>query len=64
MVSPGPPLTDPNWPSRTPNEGPKKLWNDDEDVKILELVQMHGAKNWPLIAEHLPGRVGKQCRER
>ena len=42
----------------------KKPWNDDEDMKVLELVHMHGAKNWPLIAEHLPGRVGKQCRER
>ena len=42
----------------------KKPWDDDEDMKILELVQVHGAKSWPLIAEHLPGRVGKQCRER
>ena len=42
----------------------KKPWNDGEDMKILELVQIHGAKSCPLIAEHLPGRVGKQCRER
>ena len=24
----------------------------------------HGAKKWSKIAEHLPGRIGKQCRER
>jgi hypothetical protein len=42
----------------------KKPWNDDEDMRVIELVSIHGAKNWPLIADHLPGRVGKQCRER
>ena len=24
----------------------------------------HGAKKWSMIAGHLPGRIGKQCRER
>ena len=42
----------------------KKPFNDDEDALVVELVHEHGAKNWPLIASHLPGRVGKQCRER
>ena len=42
----------------------KKPWNDDEDALVIKLVHEHGAKNWPLIADHLPGRVGKQCRER
>jgi len=27
-------------------------------------VGEHGAKKWSLIAGHLPGRIGKQCRER
>lgn len=31
---------------------------------MLELVAVHGAKNWPIIGSHMPGRVGKQCRER
>lgn len=31
---------------------------------IVELVAKHGAKKWSLIASHLPGRIGKQCRER
>lgn len=28
------------------------------------MVHKYGAKNWSLIASHLPGRIGKQCRER
>ncbi|GKZ00799.1 hypothetical protein MPSEU_001031600 [Mayamaea pseudoterrestris] len=39
-------------------------WTEDEDLKVVELVQKHGAKRWSLIAEELPGRIGKQCRER
>ena len=28
------------------------------------LVAQHGPQKWTIIAEHLPGRIGKQCRER
>ena len=42
----------------------KGPWTRDEDDVILRLVAVHGPKNWTLIAEHLPGRIGKQCRER
>lgn len=35
-----------------------------EDLKIIELVTRLGAKRWSLIAKDLPGRIGKQCRER
>lgn len=28
------------------------------------LVALHGPQKWTMIAEHLPGRIGKQCRER
>eukprot|EP01051_Picozoa_sp_SAG22_P011107 SAG22_NODE_1044_length_5882_cov_3.015390_5_plen_209_part_01 len=31
----------------------------EADDKVLELVEIHGAKNWPVIAGHLEGRVGK-----
>lgn len=27
-------------------------------------MQIHGPKRWSLIASHLKGRIGKQCRER
>uniref|UniRef100_A0AAY4AJE0 V-myb avian myeloblastosis viral oncogene homolog-like 1 n=1 Tax=Denticeps clupeoides TaxID=299321 RepID=A0AAY4AJE0_9TELE len=42
----------------------KGSWTKKEDAMMIELVSKYGAKNWPVIAEHIPGRVGKQCRER
>ena len=42
----------------------KGAWTEDEDRKVIELVRQHGAKKWSVIASHLPGRIGKQCRER
>ncbi|XP_070696271.1 v-myb avian myeloblastosis viral oncogene homolog-like 2a isoform X2 [Pempheris klunzingeri] len=42
----------------------KGYWSRDEDEKIVELVAKYGTKHWSLIAMHLKGRVGKQCRER
>lgn len=35
-----------------------------EDDKVVELVRKYGPKRWSLIAQHLKGRIGKQCRER
>ena len=35
-----------------------------EDQTLVELVGRIGAKNWSQIAQQLPGRIGKQCRER
>lgn len=35
-----------------------------EDSTLRSLVQEYGAKKWSHIAEFLPGRKGKQCRER
>ena len=31
---------------------------------MVELVHKYGPKRWTLIAKHLKGRIGKQCRER
>jgi myb proto-oncogene protein len=31
---------------------------------VIELVEKYGPKKWTLIAKHLEGRIGKQCRER
>lgn len=30
----------------------------------MALVEQYGAKKWSTIASHLPGRIGKQARER
>lgn len=42
----------------------KKPWSPAEDLQMLELVKSHGAGKWAVIASYLPGRNGKQCRER
>lgn len=42
----------------------KGPWTAEEDRKVIELVGKYGPKKWSLIASNLPGRIGKQCRER
>jgi len=42
----------------------KGPWSQQEDEKLAENVHKFGAKNWSYIAQALPGRIGKQCRER
>ncbi|TKY58282.1 Myb-related protein 3R-1 [Spatholobus suberectus] len=42
----------------------KGPWSKEEDEIIIELVRQNGPKKWSSIAQHLPGRIGKQCRER
>ncbi|KAF5726200.1 myb family transcription factor family protein [Tripterygium wilfordii] len=42
----------------------KGPWSKEEDEIIIELVHKYGPKKWSTIARHLPGRIGKQCRER
>ena len=42
----------------------KGPWTAEEDARIIELVTELGAKRWSKIAGELPGRIGKQCRER
>eukprot|EP00029_Vermamoeba_vermiformis_P001149 TRINITY_DN11317_c0_g1_i1.p1 TRINITY_DN11317_c0_g1~~TRINITY_DN11317_c0_g1_i1.p1 ORF type:complete len:607 (-),score=174.81 TRINITY_DN11317_c0_g1_i1:139-1959(-) len=42
----------------------KGPWTKEEDELVVTLVKQHGAQKWSLIASHLKGRIGKQCRER
>lgn len=42
----------------------KGPWTKEEDQMVIELVGKYGPKRWSLIAKHLKGRLGKQCRER
>ncbi|XP_054785210.1 transcription factor MYB3R-3-like [Prosopis cineraria] len=42
----------------------KGPWTPEEDDKIVELVSKYGPAKWSMIAKSLPGRIGKQCRER
>lgn len=43
---------------------PKKSWTPEEDQLLLAAVSRLGANKWSQIARHIPGRLGKQCRER
>jgi hypothetical protein len=49
---------------RSPQAKKCAQWTVEEDLTMVELVRKFGPKHWSRIAAHLPGRVGKQCRER
>ena len=42
----------------------KGPWTKEEDFLVMKLVHEKGPSKWTHIAEFLPGRIGKQCRER
>lgn len=42
----------------------KGAWSEEEDEIVMSLVKKLGPKHWSIIASYLPGRIGKQCRER
>jgi hypothetical protein len=50
--------------------GKRRVWTNEEDDAIKQMVAKYGTKSWALIAENLSkehsiaGRSGKQCRER
>ncbi|CAH0363786.1 unnamed protein product [Pelagomonas calceolata] len=39
-------------------------WSASEDAELTRLVQARGPRGWATIAAAMPGRTGKQCRER
>jgi len=52
-------------PVTTPRAGgSKKQWTPEEDDIVRAHVVQFGPRKWSRIASHLPGRIGKQCRER
>lgn len=42
----------------------KRPWSSEEDEVVLDHVRRFGPHGWSRIATTLPGRKGKQCRER
>ncbi|KAL1348265.1 hypothetical protein HN51_024240 [Arachis hypogaea] len=42
----------------------KGSWTPQEDATLLKLVAQHGARNWSVISNGIPGRSGKSCRLR
>ncbi|GMJ06690.1 myb domain protein 98 [Hibiscus trionum] len=53
-----------NWKGRKKCNGVKGQWSMEEDRVLVELVEQYGVRKWSHIAQMLPGRIGKQCRER
>ena len=43
-----------------------KKWTEEEQHVLLEAVNQHGSEiiNWADVARSVPGRTGKQCREK
>jgi hypothetical protein len=46
------------------NKVTKCPWVKEEDEIVIELVKKYGLKSWSALAQYLPGRTGKQIRER
>ena len=42
----------------------KGPWSTNEDKLLREWVEQEGATKWSACASRIPGRSGKQCRER
>ena len=42
----------------------KGAWSAEEDELLLRAIEANGTRKWSVLASHLPGRTGKQCRER
>jgi hypothetical protein len=47
-----------------PSFSPRGLWTAVEDAIIQEWVQIHGSRYWADLAEKLPNRKVRDCRER
>jgi hypothetical protein len=42
----------------------KNKWTPDEDCRLHHVIARFGTSNWQRISLLIPGRTGKQCRER
>jgi hypothetical protein len=42
----------------------RQKWTAPEDALLFELIMDKHGLNWTAVAEDMPMRTGKQCRER
>lgn len=47
-----------------PQRKPRRLFTPEEDQLLLSLVEKYGQNSWTDIAEKIPGRSSRQCKER
>ena len=57
---------DAEMPQFDPSSAPKTIghWTREEDVLLSKAVATVGPRHWKQVAKLVPGRIGKQCRER
>jgi hypothetical protein len=48
-------------PPRPPTHQP---FSEEEDQKLIHLIELYGTKRWSLLSHHMQSRTAKQCRER
>ncbi|CAN6818188.1 unnamed protein product [Brassica oleracea] len=53
-----------SWKGKNNTTLVKGQWTAEEDRILVQLVEKYGLRKWSHIAQVLPGRIGKQCRER
>ncbi|KAJ1453715.1 Homeodomain-like protein [Pelagophyceae sp. CCMP2097] len=58
------PSQSPTHAHHASNPALKGAWAAEEDAMLLSAIETNGSQKWSHIASHLPGRTGKQCRER
>ena len=51
-------------PVETHKPHPRAQFTEEEDTLLIELVNKYGENNWQQIADLMPGRNIRQCRER
>ncbi|CAN6913639.1 unnamed protein product [Brassica oleracea] len=53
-----------SWKEKKETTLVKGQWTSEEDRIVIQFVEKYGLRKWSHIAQVLPGRIGKQCRER
>jgi hypothetical protein len=43
---------------------PKNKWSPEDDARVVAAIHEVGLDSWSKVASLVPGRTGKQCRER
>ena len=49
---------------RETRKASKRAWDERQDLNLLAMIAEIGPHQWELISNQMPGRSGKQCRER